>query len=156
VVDFFTDTAKHARAARNINKELALQRAVARQGCCCIWFPSSLGKAGSGYSKLFSVPFLLFFIWFNKLLSLWWMQLLNFHSLGEATTVSGFFYFLESLAATSRRKEVENASSICFAVGPFSRFHPLYICRQGFSICILFRVSYDLLIRLALQSIQVQ
>jgi dolichyl-phosphate beta-glucosyltransferase len=26
------------------------------------------------------VPFLLFFIWFNKLLSLWWMQLLNFPS----------------------------------------------------------------------------
>lgn len=49
----------------------------------------------------------------------------GFHSLGEATRGSGFFYFLESLAATSRRKEVENASSICFAVGPFSHSHPL-------------------------------
>jgi hypothetical protein len=49
----------------------------------------------------------------------------GFHSLGEATTGSDFFYFLESLAATSRRKEVENDSSICFAVGQFSRSHPL-------------------------------
>jgi hypothetical protein len=49
----------------------------------------------------------------------------GFHSLGEATTGSDFFYFLESLANTSRRKEVENDSSNFFAVGPFSRSHSL-------------------------------
>jgi hypothetical protein len=49
----------------------------------------------------------------------------GFHYLEEATTGSDFFYFLESLATTSRRKEDENDSSICFAVGPFSHSHPL-------------------------------